>query len=67
MDPSDDYRPRPDDHHVEPLFGGLGVGESERGEPEPREPEPPRGFLARLRGALARITGGRASRPERDR
>lgn len=24
---SDSYRPRPDDHLVEPVFAGLGVGE----------------------------------------
>ena len=40
---SQDYRPRPDDHLVEPFFAGLDVSPEEEPAPEAAPPpEPPR-------------------------
>ncbi len=50
-EPPADYRARDNDHLVEPMFAGLGVGDEEATEPEPR------GFFARL----ARVLFGRRS------
>lgn len=49
--PADEpHRPRPHDHLVEPLYGGLEVRSDDR-EPE-EEDAPARGLLARLKAAL---------------
>lgn len=50
----DDYRPREHDHLVEPVFGGLGVGEQRVAERV--------GFWRRLWRALVRLV--RPSRAE---
>ena len=47
------YRPREDDHLVEPVFAGLGVGDEEGAESERDDVRRP-GWLARLWRALLR-------------
>ncbi len=57
MTERDEYRPRREDHLVEPMFAGLGVGE-DRGEADkpPDEEEDSRsGFYATLARLLRRI------------
>ena len=56
MEP-DEYRPREDDHLVEPMFAGLGVGEErEEEDAPPVEEEGSRGgFLAALVRLLRRV------------
>lgn len=44
---TDDYRPRPNDHLVEPFFGGLGAGAAEQAH-APEAESRGRGVLARL-------------------
>jgi len=57
MEEEDDL-PRPHDHLVEPLFGGLGVGDEPRPDPPERAPRAP--WLARLRAWLrVRLFGAR--------
>ncbi|MEO0649472.1 MAG: hypothetical protein AAFZ65_02190 [Planctomycetota bacterium] len=55
MNDRDDYQPRPHDHLVEPVFGGLqSASEPTAGRPGAESPQPPRGtLLARLAALLA--------------
>lgn len=46
-DPDPDYQPRENDHLVEPMFAGLGVGEEEE-ERAKEEPDSRGGWLAAL-------------------
>ncbi len=48
------YRPRPEDHLVEPMFGGLGVGEEHR-EPAELSPQHSEGPPAWWQRILARL------------
>jgi hypothetical protein len=49
-----EWRPRPHDHLVEPLFGGLEAGERPAQDREPRR-EPRRSWLVRLQGRFLRF------------
>ncbi len=57
--PDDDFEPRENDHLVEPMFAGLGVGEEDAAddEAEPQNEEVRTGFLAALLRSLRRWFG----------
>lgn len=51
------YRPRANDHLVEPFYGGLGAEHEAIGAPADRSSAAPAGEERDGRGALARILG----------